>query len=162
VRGRETPFGERVDRGLVLADMQELRGGAHLVERAAQEHFVRGDTGEIERARRQQEHAAGGARQVVLAFAAVLEERGDVLPRRTEVEHRVAQFLHLAPEREVERRRHQHDAGDARVALGEAQALDEAAHRRAVAPNQLADDVVGDDFVQLAARPQHERRPIRD
>ena len=102
MRGRKAFLRELVDGGLVRADLEEIRIRPHLVQRSAQKHFVRRDAGEVERARRQQEHTVRCAGKVILAVAAILEKRDDNLPRLTEVEHRVAQLLNLGPERRLE------------------------------------------------------------
>ena len=54
--------------------------------------------------------------------------------------------------------RHQQDGLDARVALGLAQAVHEAAHRVDIPAEHLTEDIVGDDLLQLAAGSQHQRR----
>ncbi len=83
VRGREVLFEVGVDGGLVVADVQEIRIGADPVEGAAQEHFVTGDAGQIERGRRQQVDLVGHRGEEVFAIAAVLEPRIDVLAARS-------------------------------------------------------------------------------
>ena len=75
---------------------------ADLVEGAAQEQFVGGHAGQVERARRHQEDLVGRAREVVVAIAAVLEVRVDRLARLLEVDDRVANLLDLSPERRLE------------------------------------------------------------
>jgi hypothetical protein len=49
VRARKGLFGQRVDRRLVVADVQEVRKGADPIERAAQKELIGDDAGEIER-----------------------------------------------------------------------------------------------------------------
>ena len=110
VRGGVALLRERVDRGLVLADAVQVRIDADLVERAAQKQLVGGDADQIERRRRHQEHFVGGGGEVVLAVAAVLEIGVDRLAGLPEVEHRVADFLHLGPERRLEAGRLEQDA----------------------------------------------------
>ena len=117
MRGREAFLGELVDRRLVVADLQEVGVRARACPTCREGRFVRRHAGEVERAGRQQEDAIRGAGKVVLAVAAVLEKGDDDLARLAEVEHRVAQLLNLAPERRLERRRHEQDARDAWIAL---------------------------------------------
>ena len=107
VLGGEALLRELVHRRLVGADVDEVGIRAQLVERAAKKDFVRRDAGQVERARRQQEHAIRRAGEVILAVAAVFEKRHHGFPGSPEVDDRIAQFLHLAPERQLERRRQQ-------------------------------------------------------
>src|SRR5205814_6416609 len=79
-----------------------------------------------------------------------------------EIEHRVAQLLHFPPVRRLERRRHEKDAGDARIALREAETFDKAAHGGRVTRNQLSDDVIGHRLLQLAAGTKDERGIVLD
>ena len=158
VRGRVALFGERVRRGLVVADVVEIRIRADLVERAAQEQLVGRHAGQIERARRHQEDLVGRRRQVVFAVAAVLEVRVDRLARLLEVEHRVANLLHLAPERRVEAGRLEQHRANARIDLRLAQVVHDRPDRRRPHAAQVADDVGGRHLREIAADPQHERR----
>ena len=154
---RESLLGELIRRRLVLADVEEVGIGPDLVERAAQEDLVRGHAGQIQRAARQQEDSIGRAGQVVLAVAAVLEKGDDPLPGLPEVEDGVTQLLHLAPVRQLQRRRHQQDRLDARVAFGLVQVVHEAAHGIDIPAEHLTEDIVGDDLLELAAGSQHQR-----
>ena len=135
---------------------------ADLVERAAQEQLVGGDAVQIERARRHQEDLVGRRRQVVLAVAAVLEIRVDRLARLLEVEDRVADLLHLAPERRLEAGRLQQHGADARVDLGLAQIVDDRPHGRRLRAAQVADDVGRRDLGEVAADAQHQHGVGRD
>jgi hypothetical protein len=156
--GRESFFCELVCRGLVITDVEDVRIGASLVERATQEHLVRGHTTEIERAARQEVDLVGGAGQVVLTVTAVFEERDDSLARLAEVGHRVSELLHLRPVRQLQTGRHEQHGLDAGIAPRLVEVVDEPAHRIDFPAEHLADEVVGNDFLELAAGPQHECR----
>ena len=97
MRRREGPLGEDVGCGLVLADVQEIRVGADLVQGSAQEQLVPGDAGQIERTGRHEEDLIARRREVVLLVAAVLEVGDDRLARLLERDDGVANFLNLAP-----------------------------------------------------------------
>ena len=71
MRGGVARLGEEVDRGLVVADVQQVGERADLVERAAEEDLVAGEAVQGQRTCREQEHAFAGGRDVVLAVAAV-------------------------------------------------------------------------------------------
>ena len=155
-------LGERVDGGLVLADVVQIGIRADLVERAAQEQLVGGDAGQVERTRRHQEHLVGRRRQVVLAVAAVLEIRVDRLAGLLEVDHRVADFLDLGPERRGETGRLEQHGAHARVHFRLPQVVDDRAYRRRFHAADVADDVIRRDLREIAADAQHERRVRRN
>ena len=97
VRWRVSLFGVLVRRGLEVPDVVNIRRHTDLVERAAKEHLVGGDAGEIERAGGHQEDLVGRAREVVLAVSAVFEVGVERLARLLEIDERVAQLLQLSP-----------------------------------------------------------------
>ena len=132
--------------------------GADLVEGAAQEHLIRGDAAQIERARRHQEDPVGGTGQVVLAVSAVLHVRVHGLAGLLEVEHRVADLLDLRPVRGFEAGGFEQERRHARVDLGLAQVVHDPADRDRLRPAQVADDVCGRDLGQIATDLEHERR----
>ena len=138
--------------------MVQIRIRADLVQRAAQEQLVRGDTVQIERARRHQKDLVGRGREVVLAIAAVFEIRVDRFTRLPEVEHRVADFLDLAPERRLEAGGPQQHRAHARIDFRFAQVVDEAADGRRTLSAQIADHVVRRHFGEIAAHAEHEQR----
>ena len=126
-----------------------------------QEQLSRWRRRQVERRRRHQVHLVRRRREVVFAIAAILEVGVERLARFLEIEHRVADFLHLAPERRLESGRLDQHGADPRIDLRLAQAVDEPAHgRRADAP-EVADDIVGRHFGEVAAYPQDERRVRR-
>ena len=79
VRRGKALLREHVRRGLVVADVVQIRIRADLVQRAAEEQLVRSDAGQIERARRHEEDLVCGTGEIVVAVGAVLEIRIDRL-----------------------------------------------------------------------------------
>ena len=61
VRRRVGVLGERVRRGLVVADVQRVGIRADLVEHAAEEQLVAGHAGQVQRRGRHQEDLVAGA-----------------------------------------------------------------------------------------------------
>ena len=102
MRRGEALLGQRVDRRLVVADVQEVGIGTDPVEGAAEEDLVAGQPREVERRGREQEHLVGRRRQEVLLTAAVFEEGVDRLPAPPEVDDGLAELLRLGPERRFE------------------------------------------------------------
>ncbi len=162
VRGGVALLRERVDRRLVVADAVEIGNRADLVERAAQKQLVGRDAGQIERRRGHQEHFVGRRREVVLAIAAVLEIRINRLARFLEVDHRVANLLHLAPERRLEAGRLQQHAANARIGLRFPEVVHDPADGRRPRAAQVADDVGRRQFREIAADAEHQRRVRRN
>ena len=163
MRRGEGGLRQLVGRGLVLADFLEVGLRAHLVQRALQKHFVGRDAGDVEAARRHEINLVGGGREVVLPLAGIFEVGRDALAGLPEVEHGVADFLNLSPERRLERRRDNQHRVDARVAFRAPQRLDVAPDGlRAHTSRQLAKDIVGRSLHEIAAYPQHQRGVVRD
>ena len=138
--------------------MVQVRIRPDLVQRAAQEHLVCGDADQIERARRHEKDLVGRRREVVLTVTPVLEVRVHRLPRFLEIENRVADFLHLSPERRLEATRLQEHGGDPRIDLGFSEVVDDRADRRRPDSPQVADDVGRGHFGKGAADAEDERR----
>jgi hypothetical protein len=157
VRGREAFLGERVRRGLVVADVMEVGDRAELVEGAAQEELVCRHALQIERRRRHEEYFVRRRREVILAVAAELEIGVHRLPRFLELDDGVANLLHFSPERRIESGRLEQHAADARVDFRFSQVVDNGAHRGGSDAAEVADDVGGGDLREIAADAQHER-----
>ncbi len=162
MRRRVAFLRERVDRCLVGADVVQIGRRADLVERAAQKELVRGHAHQIQRAGRHEKHLVGGRCEVVLAIAAVFEIGEDRLSRLPEVDHRLANLLHFAPERRCEPGRFQQHRADARVDLRLAKVVDDAPHRRPFPPAQVSDHVGRFHLAQIAPDVQDQRGPRGD
>ena len=162
MRGRIALLGERVHRGLVVPDVAQIRIGPDLVESASQEQGVGRDADQVERGRRHEVHPVRRRRQVVLLIAPIFEVGVERLAGLLEIEHRIADFLHLAPERRLEPGRLDQHGPDARVDLRFAQALDERADSRRVDAAEIPEDVVGRHLGEVAAYLQDEGRVRRN
>ena len=150
VRGREGPLRVGVAGRLVVADVQHLRIRADLVQRAAKEQFVRRHAGQVERRGRHQEDLVAGAREIELLLGPLLEVRHDRLAGRAEVDDRVADLLHLGPQR----RRAARPDDDRRhtvIDLGLSQGLGHGANGRRRL-QQLTDDPAGFRLLEV---PRH-------
>ncbi len=155
-------LGKGVHGRLVLADAMQIRIDVDLVERAAEEQFVGGDARQVERGRRHQKHFVGGRGQVVLAVARVFHVGVDRLARFPEVDHRVANLLHLGPEGRLEAGRLEQDRAHASVDLCLAQAVHHGSYRWRLDAADVADDVGRRHLREVAADAQHESRVRRD
>ena len=150
-------LGEGVVRGLVLADVQDVRVEADLVERPAQEHLVGRQAVDVQAGAWHQEDLVAGGRDEVLALAGVLEVRDGLLAGLAEVHDGVVHLLHLRPERRLHAGRHDEHGLHPGVGLGLAQVLEDRAQAgRPVAFEQLR-DALGGHFVQIVVEAQHQR-----
>jgi hypothetical protein len=131
---------------------------ADLVQCAAQKELVRRDALQIKRARRHQKDLVRRGGKVVLAVAAVFEVGVHGFARSLEVDDRVADFLHLPPERRVEPGRSEENRAHARVDAGLPQVFDDRADRRRPDAAQISEHVRRHHLGNVAADAQLQHR----
>ena len=156
VRRRVGVLGVDVRRRLVVADVERVRIGADLVERAAQEQLVARQPRQVERRGRHEEDLVARAGEEEFLLAAELHVGDDRLPRAFEVQDGVPNLLHLPPQRRRTRRSN-HDTGDPGIDLRLSQRVDERPDRR-LSLEELPDDARRIHLLEVAVDAQHEGR----